>query len=341
MHRRHRPCQHAVARGFLKRLNTWIYILGAACGEDLKIGITNDPTLRKRVRAVNAEQTTNTEYRLLAGLLGTRKDEAIIHDYFSQHRRDDKGKHTEYFKADAAIVEYANWLRSQWWVTHDEDEHRDNLPVEDPTHWLPNANRRIPRGPADVELLIQEDQALTGPLAGTPCDWMVSDAPQVQDYYTPDNLIQAAREAMGGIDLDAASHYLANRKHRIPDYFHTGRSAFANDWYGRVWLNPPYGNNLPWFERIIHYVKAGDITDLCMLSPTWAFTAQQAGPFMDLVTAHVLLSPTPKFWGNKEGKTGVNHPHSIVYIGERVDEFCAAFAPHGIVMAPPRALVAA
>ena len=54
---------------------------------------------------------------------------------------------------------------------------------------------------------------------------------------------------MGGIDLDPASHWLANRVHRIPVYYHLGRRAEDNEWFGRVWLNLPYGNNAPWFDQ--------------------------------------------------------------------------------------------
>lgn len=123
---------------------------------------------------------------------------------------------------------------------------------------------------------------------------------------------------MGGIDLDAASHPIANRQHRIPDYFHINRSAFEHDWYGRVWLNPPYGHNAPWFERIEQFVASGEVEQLCMLSPLWAFTTEQARPVMRLSAA------------NEKSKTGTNQPHGVVYFGHRVDEFLAAFASHGI-----------
>ena len=38
-----------------------------------------------------------------------------------------------------------------------------------------------------------------------------------------------------------------------------------------------------------------------------------------------ILSPTPKFWGNANGRTGKNHPHAVVYIGDRTSEFRDAF----------------
>ena len=317
-------------------MNSWIYILGERNGEDIKIGQTAKPRAVERLKGVQAEQTTNANYVFLVGVLGTTKDENATKRYFSHLLRKDKGHRTEYFHVAPELVEYVNWLRSQWWVTHTGTETRDEIWVEDSDKWLPNEQRRISRGTIDPEQLIQPDIALSGPLAGSVWDWFASDEPQIQDYFTPPELIEAARAAMGGIDLDAASHWLANKTHRIPDFFHKGRDAFENDWYGRVWLNPPFHKYLPWFERIIKYVDSGDISDLCMLSPTWAFTTVQAQPFIDITSAHLLLSPTPKFWGNSEGRTGRNDPHSIVYIGDRVDEFHEAFAPHGIVMSLPR-----
>ena len=323
-------------------MNLWIYILGEVTGEDIKIGHASaDKPLRDRVKAVNREQTTPARYELLAGMLGSTKDEKAMHVYFADECRTDKGTKREYFQPTDRLIEYVNWLRSQWWVAHSDTEDAESFWVEDSSHWLPTPERRIGRTPIDAELIVQLDQDLDGPLAGTPWDWLVSDKAQVQDYYTPPEIVDAARHAMGGIDLDAASHYLANRVLHIPEFFHTGRSAFANDWHGRVWLNPPYGDYAPWFDRIMVFTEIGDVTDVCMLSPTWAFTTLQAEAFMGIVTAHVLLSPTPKFWGNSRGKTGSNHPHSIVYVGERVQEFCEAFDEFGIVMEPPRKAVVA
>lgn len=313
-------------------MNQWIYVMGEVSGEDVKIGVSRKPFLKERVKSVNAEQTTSAKYVLLVGLLGSAKDEKAIHRYFSHLRRSDKGDRTEYFNPAPELVEYINWLRSQWWVTHNGDEDATTMWVEDSTNWLPDPSRRIQRGTHDIEMLIQTDQALSGPLAGTPWDWFVSDEAQIQDYFTPLHLVDAARTAMGGIDLDAASHWLANKVLRIPDFFHMGRSAMENDWYGKVWLNPPFGNYLPWFQKIMHYVEIGEVTDVCMLSPTWAFTTIQAQDFIATTSAHVLLSPTPSFWGNSQGRTGRNDPHSIVYIGQREDEFCEAFAEYGIAM---------
>ncbi len=310
----------------------WIYAFGEVGGEDIKFGHSGDQLLSRRLATVNRTQTTQATYRILAGVAGTGEDEKAIKRYFAQWNRPDKGTHKEYFWPSDEVIEYVNWLRSQWWVTHDSSIALDKMPFEDPSHWLPTEGRRISHPPIDPELLVQPYEDLEGALAGTAWNWLVSDKAQIQDYFTPPELVDAARLAMGGIDLDAASHWIANQKFRIPDYFHRGRDAMENDWYGKVWLNPPYNKNAPWFERILKFIASGDIEQICMLSPMYVFQTRQAQEVMELSSALVLLTPTPKFWGNSEGREGTNLPHGIVYIGDRTAEFREAFRPFGFTV---------
>ncbi len=324
-------------------MSVWVYAFGEKTGADIKIGHTKERTLRKRLRDVNKEQTTSEEYVPLVAVHATTKDEDYIKTRFAVHRRPDKGGRTEYFYPAEPIVHYINWLRSQWWSSLSIDDDRMDAHMADAEHWLPDGNgRAIAPPPWDPLKIIQDYEDPSDVLYNTPWSWMASQKAGVQDFFTPPgpdmpepNIIGAAREAMGGIDLDAASHPLANRTHKIPDYFHTGRSAFHNDWYGRVWLNPPYGNNAPWFERILHFVEAGTVEQLCMLSPMWVFQTAIARPVMQLASGLILLNPTPKFWGNADpNKTGKNFPHGVIYIGPYAKRFNRAFAPYGFPTRP-------
>ena len=307
----------------------WVYILGERSGEDIKIGYTASETMASRLQSVEKEQTTNSEYLLLAAVRGDRKDERYLKEYFSKHQRTDKGAKTEYFNPDPELMEYAAWLRSRWWASVDPSARRADYPSEDPGHWYPQPERRYRKPEDDPSKLVQDYAAAGGALPG-PWSWFPNPTQSFQDYFTPSEIIHAAREAMGGIDLDAASHWAANREHQIPDYFDAGRSAFQHDWHGRVWLNPPYGNNGPWFDRAVEFIESGEVTQMCMLSPMWAFNTAIAADFMGFVSAMCILSPTPKFWGNAGGKTGTNQPHAVVYVGDRIGEFRRAFSRHGI-----------
>lgn len=64
------------------------------------------------------------------------------------------------------------------------------------------------------------------------------------EWYTPPDLIAAAREVMGGIDLDPASCELANSCVQATKYFTAQDNGLTKAWFGRLWLNPPYSQPL-------------------------------------------------------------------------------------------------
>lgn len=313
----------------------WIYVFGERNGGTIKIGHTTKKRICDRLKAINGEQMVDETYVLLAAVRSAKTGEDIAHDYFREHRQE-RGSHKEYYDPADEIVEWVLWLRQQWFVSFNDSDTWADTYDSHPDEWVPKPARRERRPAVDPNKLIQDHQQLEGPLASTAWDWMPDLTMSFQDYFTPPELIQAAITAMGGIDLDAASHWIANRRlHErdidVGEYFHHNKSAFTHQWLPRVWLNPPYGHNDLWFKRALEMMDAGHTSQLCMLSPVYAFTTQIAQTIMQRSQAAVLLTPTPQFFNpGAPTKTGTNLPHAVIYWGDRRREFLQAYARFGI-----------
>ena len=61
------------------------------------------------------------------------------------------------------------------------------------------------------------------------------------EHYTPEHVVEAARQLMGGIDLDPASCAEANTTVRAAEYYTKEDDGLSLVWNGRVFLNPPGG----------------------------------------------------------------------------------------------------
>src|SRR3990167_189333 len=60
------------------------------------------------------------------------------------------------------------------------------------------------------------------------------------EWYTPKNYIDAAKQVMGSIDLDPASSAKANEIVQANKYYSKDDNGLTQEWAGNIWLNPPY-----------------------------------------------------------------------------------------------------
>jgi hypothetical protein len=80
------------------------------------------------------------------------------------------------------------------------------------------------------------------------------------EWYTPAEYVEAARLAMGGIDLDPASSRLANKIVKADAYFDEKSDGLSHPWHGRVFLNPPGGIVGAFWEKLVAEYTSGRVT---------------------------------------------------------------------------------
>ena len=154
------------------------------------------------------------------------------------------------------------------------------------------------------------------------------------EWYTPSNIIEAARNTMGSIDLDPATSEIANQTIKATEIFTEETNGLDKTWSGNVWLNPPYAQPLmtEFSDKLLK--ELSNISQACVLINN----ATETNWFQDLVivsSAHCLVKGRVKFL-DVNGKPGAPLQGQIIlYFGSDLDKFYDnfnIFGPCGIIM---------
>lgn len=94
---------------------------------------------------------------------------------------------------------------------------------------------------------------------------MAPSADTTDDWHTPDDLLNLAREILGGIDTDPASCSEAQDRVRAGRWFGPVENGLAQPWAGRVWLNPPFSAIAEWVATAAERLLSPDGPDAILL----------------------------------------------------------------------------
>jgi hypothetical protein len=94
-------------------------------------------------------------------------------------------------------------------------------------------------------------------------------------WFTPAKYIRLARQVLGEIDLDPASHELAQRQIKAKRFHTPEDDGLKHEWHGRVWLNPFFGHpHIEHFtDKLIAEYHAGRVTEAILLTQNYTDTA--------------------------------------------------------------------
>lgn len=152
------------------------------------------------------------------------------------------------------------------------------------------------------------------------------------EWYTPPEYIEAAREVMGSIDLDPASNEIANQAVNAETYYSLQNSAFNHDWLGKVWMNPPYSRVIKQFiSKLVSEYVSGNVKEAIIVTNNGTDTKwfhELAG-----VASAICLHKGRIGFLNEFGERIDNNNKGQVftYIGENVDRFESIFSKFGAI----------
>jgi ParB family chromosome partitioning protein len=150
------------------------------------------------------------------------------------------------------------------------------------------------------------------------------------EWYTPAEYIEAAREVMGSIDCDPASSDIANATVRSDEYFTEVDDGLVQTWRGNVWMNPPYTQPLirQFSEALVEKYQSGEVKQACVLvnnatETAWfQMMAQAASAFCFPKGRIRFVDPKGNLGAPLQGQ-------ALLYFGSDTQRFVSAFSGFG------------
>ena len=151
-------------------------------------------------------------------------------------------------------------------------------------------------------------------------------------WFTPSEYIERAREVLGEIELDPASCEQAQETVKAGRFFTEEQNGLEQEWSGRVWLNPPYSNLARFADKLVAEVMAKRVTAAVVLTHNYSDTRW----FHDLASVASAMCFTRgwiKFVGPGPGElANPAQGQTFFYFGATVDRFRSVFADKGLVV---------
>lgn len=201
--------------------------------------------------------------------------------------------------------------------------------------------QRVVEGMVAEDALTPRDNLPASPVeTGMTQEMQVLLSHESVEWYTPVEYIEAAREVMGGIDLDPATAATPQEWIRATVFYTQADNGLAQPWLGRVWLNAPYSktdgqsNQEIWANKLIAEYERGRVNEAIMLVKAsigynWFDRLFAAYPVCLVRGLISFIKPDGQI--NGPAKLG----SAFFYLGPNLARFEQVFSRFGRIIPPP------
>jgi len=162
----------------------------------------------------------------------------------------------------------------------------------------------------------------------------VSQATGENEWYTPAEYIEKARQVLGKITLDPASSDHAQNTVKAKRFFTIADDGLQKKWSGSVWLNPPYSKDAigAFASKISGHYERGEVKQAIVL----VNNATETKWFQQMAAvADAMCFPGGRIRFNDKTGTPANSPlqgQVFIYFGGNVPLFRGVFSEVGFVV---------
>lgn len=153
-------------------------------------------------------------------------------------------------------------------------------------------------------------------------------------WFTPAEIVEKAREVLGTIEVDPASHDIAQEVVKAERYFTQENDGLTKPWVGKVWCNPPYSAALikKFTTKMLAEYKLGNMTEGIILTNSGTDTLWNI-PLREGVQAYTegrLAFRLPDGTFKGKGSRG----SCFTYFGNNHKKFLEVFTRDGFCWVP-------
>jgi len=149
-------------------------------------------------------------------------------------------------------------------------------------------------------------------------------ASQSNEWLTPSKIIERVIAIMGFINLDPCSNSKTTPSVPAHNHFTIETDGLSLPWYGRVYMNPPYGREISqWVEKLCSEYEHGKVSEAIALVPARTDTRW---------FRQFRKYPRCFIWGRlkfSDHKNFAPFPSMVVYLGKNNRTFINKFRDIG------------